>query len=146
MTMKPVDRSNFIQDIKFRRLSDRAGIGHQLDEAFWSVFRPYLTEKQDGRGRPAFDKRKTLEGILWVATTRRNWRELPLRYGQWNSIYRQFSRWSMAGTWEYMRQQTENDTDMARLLDELIYLWGRVKFRHHDKMRARTDYSMNTFK
>ena len=28
------------------------------------------------------------------------WRDLPERYGNWNSVYRRFRRWSASGVWE----------------------------------------------
>jgi hypothetical protein len=129
----------YSSDASFRRLADRVGVGIRLTEAFWEMFKPHLTERRDGRGRPAFDKRSTFEAILWVATTRRNWRDVPARYGQWNSIYRQFSRWSEAGIWEFMRSEVEDGTDVARVLDELMDLWGRIKFRHRDGLIPRVD-------
>ncbi len=122
-----------------RRLADRVGIGNGLSDAFWCIFEPHLTEKRDGRGRPAFSKRATLEAILWVATTRRNWRDIPTRYGVWNSIYRQFSRWSEAGTWEFMLRQHIPDGDVNAALDVIMDLWGREKHRRGQAMVARAD-------
>ena len=28
------------------------------------------------------------------------WRDVPPKYGSWNTIYRRFRRWSEAGVWE----------------------------------------------
>ena len=28
------------------------------------------------------------------------WRDVPERYGNWNSVYRRFRRWSASGVWE----------------------------------------------
>ena len=39
-------------------------------------------------------------GILWRLRTGAPWRDVPGRYGKWNSIYRRFRRWSDAGVWE----------------------------------------------
>jgi transposase len=122
-----------------RRLSDRIGVGHYLSDALWNAFSSHLTEKRDGRGRPAFDKRKTFEAVLWVATTRRNWRELPARYGQWNSVYRQFSRWSAMGVWEFMRGQAEEGSDLARVLDEVMLLESRMRKWRRGALVARAD-------
>jgi transposase len=35
-----------------------------------------------------------------VIRTGAPWREVPEKYGNWNSINRQFRRWSVSGVWE----------------------------------------------
>src|SRR5262249_56820225 len=39
-------------------------------------------------------------GILWRLRTGAPWRDVPEKYGKWNSIYRRFRRWSACGVWE----------------------------------------------
>jgi transposase len=38
-----------------------------------------------------------LEGIVWIARTGSPWRDLPERFGKWNTVWRRFSRWRDAG-------------------------------------------------
>ena len=45
------------------------------------------------------DTRKTVEGIAWRFRTGAPWRDIPERFGKWNSIYQRFSGWSTEGTW-----------------------------------------------
>ena len=53
-----------------------------------------------GRGRPPEDNRNVINGILWRLRTGAPWRDVPEKYGNWNSIYRRFRRWSACGVWE----------------------------------------------
>jgi transposase len=53
-----------------------------------------------GRGRPPEDNRSIINGILWRLRTGAPWRDVPEKYGKWNSIYRRFRRWSACGVWE----------------------------------------------
>jgi len=51
-------------------------------------------------GPAAADRRATINGILWRLRPRAPWRDVPERYGNWNSIARCFRRWCQNGTWE----------------------------------------------
>jgi transposase len=64
----------------------------------WAVLAP-LFPSPKGRGRPPLDMRMTVEGIAWRFRTGAPWRDLPERFGHWNSIYQRFSDWSADGTW-----------------------------------------------
>ena len=71
-----------------------------LSEGEWSVLTELLPPERGGRGRPPLDRRATVNGILWRLRTGAPWRDVPERYGRWNSIARCFRRWSAAGIWE----------------------------------------------
>src|SRR5262249_30035998 len=45
-------------------------------------------------------KRRTVNGILWVLRTGAPWRDMPARYGNWNSVFVRFTRWSKLGVWD----------------------------------------------
>ncbi|BEE18821.1 transposase [Aeromonas enteropelogenes] len=48
-------------------------------------------------GRPTRETRQVLDGILWILHTGAPWRDLPERFGPWNSVYNTFRRWQDAG-------------------------------------------------
>ncbi len=52
-----------------------------------------------GRGRRPEANRAIINGILWRLRCGTPWRDVPPRYGNWNTIYRRFRRWSEAGVW-----------------------------------------------
>jgi transposase len=41
-----------------------------------------------------------LEGIAWIARTGSPWRDLPERFGKWNTVWRRFARWRDVGVFE----------------------------------------------
>jgi transposase len=55
---------------------------------------------QGERGPAVADKRRTVNGILWVLRTGAPWRDMPERYGNWNSVFVRFTRWSKIGVWD----------------------------------------------
>ena len=71
-----------------------------LSEAEWRVLDSLLPPIQGRRGRPPLDRRATINGILWRLRTGAPWRDVPERYGEWNSIARFFRRWCQNGLWE----------------------------------------------
>lgn len=70
-----------------------------LSEAEWRVLKGLLPiePKKRGRGRPPEQNRSIINGILWRLRCGAPWREVPPKYGGWNTIYRRFLRWSEAG-------------------------------------------------
>ncbi len=72
-----------------------------LTDAEWHILNPLLPDRGE-RGPAIADKRRTMNGILWVLRTGAPWRDLPDRYGKWNSAFVRFSRWSWSklGVWD----------------------------------------------
>lgn len=50
-------------------------------------------------GRQCVDLRLRLEGILWVLRTGTGWRDLPVKFGPWQSVYAIFRSWTRSGLW-----------------------------------------------
>nr|WP_243395675.1 transposase [Sphingomonas oleivorans] len=53
-----------------------------------------------GRGKRPEQNRSIINGILWRLRCGAPWRDVPSKYGSWNTLYRRFRRWSEAGVWE----------------------------------------------
>jgi transposase len=73
-------------------------IRQEISDETWAVLEP-LFPKPKRTGRPMMDMRSTVEGIAWRFRTGAPWRDVPERFGQWNSIYQRFSQWCVDGTW-----------------------------------------------
>jgi transposase len=75
-----------------------------LTEAEWRILKGLLPVEREagkrGKGRPPEDNRNIINGILWRLRCGTPWRDVPEKYGNWNSIYRRFRRWSASGVWE----------------------------------------------
>jgi transposase len=70
-----------------------------LTDAEWRILNPLLPDWGE-HGPTVADRRRTVNGILWVLRTGAPWRDTPERYGNWNSVIVRFSRWSKLGVWD----------------------------------------------
>ena len=74
---------------------------HELSDNQWKRIKDILPpERKPQGGRPAKDNRLVLNAIIYWLNTGVPWRDLPERFGSWNSIYSRFYRWTQQGVWE----------------------------------------------
>jgi transposase len=89
----------------------------------WAFFQPFLTVGSEQGGRPPSDHRRVLDGIFWIARTGAPWRDLPEELGNWNSVWRQFRRWSASGLWDVLLQalaDSGGDAETLQMIDSTI--------------------------
>jgi transposase len=70
-------------------------------DEFWAVVEPVLPSS-GRRGRPWNDHRRILEGIAWRYRTGSPWRDLPVEFGSWHTVWQRHFRWSKDGTYQRM--------------------------------------------
>jgi transposase len=54
-----------------------------------------------------------INGILWRLRTGAPWRDVPDRYGPWQTLHKRLRRWQLDGTWARIEAVLQNDTDVA---------------------------------
>jgi len=62
--------------------------------------------------------RRFISGVLWIARTGAQWRELPERYGRWNTVYQRFRRWAEKGIWQRMHEHVADDPDLEAVIPD----------------------------
>ena len=83
---------------------------HELTDEQWARVQPLLPPPKAGRkGRPAHDHRRMINAILWIEHTGSSWRNLPKRYGKWQSVFSRLSRWRRAGVWQQILAVLEQE-------------------------------------
>lgn len=85
-----------VLDLIENYLAKGSGKFEELSDDQWNYVKRYLPP-QPLRGRKRSDDRRILNGILYVMQTGRNWHELPLRYGSYETAHRRLKQWSREG-------------------------------------------------
>jgi transposase len=73
---------------------------HAISDELWERIKDLLPGRPGIRGRTAADNRLFVDAILWIGKTGAPWRDLPERFGDWNSVWRRFDRWARKGVWK----------------------------------------------
>ena len=88
---------------------------YEISDENWERIAPLLPGKVTDPGRTAGDNRRFINGVLWIARSGAAWRDLPERYGNWNSVFRRFNRWSQKGVWQKVFEELQ-DPDLEWLM------------------------------
>ncbi len=101
----------------------------EISGEVWSVIEPLLPPTR-GRGRPWSDHRLAVEGMVWKYRTGSPWRDVPARFGRWNSIYKRFMRWANDGTWAAVLTEVQKQSDAAGKLDWVVSIDSTINRVH----------------
>lgn len=117
-----------------------AGRVHRRDlisDEVWAVIGP-LFPAWKGTGRPVADRRLVVEGAAWKFRTGAPWRDLPERYGNWNTVFKNFDRWAKDGTWARVLQHCQAAADAEGELDWIASIDSTiVRVHQHGATLAR---------
>jgi transposase len=82
-----------------------------LTDAHWSRIEPLLPSSAGQRGRPFRDHRQVVEGITYRFRAGIPWRDLPVSFGPWHTIWKRHRRFSADGTWDRIHTRLLADAD-----------------------------------
>jgi transposase len=70
---------------------------HELTDEQWSTVEGLIPHRKARTGRPPSKPRLMLNGIFWILGTGAPWRDLPERFGPWQTVYDHFRNWRRSG-------------------------------------------------
>lgn len=73
-------------------------------------------------GRPRHREHRSLvNGMLWILHTGAPWRDLPERYGPWQTVFDSFNAWRQDGTWNRVVTSLLDELDDRGLIDHDLW-------------------------
>ena len=88
---------------------------YELMDMQWRQIEPLLPGREGCPGAHAEDNRLFVNAIIWVARTGAPWRDLPERFGNWNSVFQRFNRWAKGDVWQRVFEALR-DPDLESLM------------------------------
>ena len=88
----------------------------KLTDYQWQKILPFIRSYPNAYVGQENECRKFVEAVLWITRSGAQWRLLPSEYGNWNSVYKRFSRWVEQGVFDAMHKHFADDADMQHIL------------------------------
>jgi transposase len=88
---------------------------HEIPDEQWARIEGLLPGRPGGHGGVARDNRNFINAVWYVAKTGVPWRDLPERFGKWDTVYHRFNEWCKKGVWQRILAVVQ-DTDLEWLM------------------------------
>ena len=96
---------------------------YELSDSEWERLKPYFEkEESQKRGRPRRNARELLNAILWITHSGAAWRDLPERYGAWQTAYKRFVQWLESRLLEKIFHELSLDADLENISIDSTYI------------------------
>lgn len=90
---------------------------HELTDEQWALVESHFPLSTARTGRPARDRRTLLNGIFWILSTGAPWRDLPDRFGPWQTVYDHFRKWRKSGVFAAIIESLQVKLDNKGYID-----------------------------
>ncbi|MEU1558522.1 IS5 family transposase [Streptomyces scabiei] len=101
---------------------------HELTDRDWELLAPLIPRA--ATGRPRVSDRQVINGMVYKIRTGISWRDLPERYGPWQTVYTRFRRYALDGVFTRALQQIQAHADVAGDIDWLVQIDSTVVRAH----------------
>jgi putative transposase len=89
---------------------------HTLTDEQWDRIKDLVPGKDGDPGRSGASNRLFIDAVLYVLKTGVPWRDLPERFGNWNSVWRRFDRWCEKDIWKrIVKELSELDLEELQI-------------------------------
>lgn len=110
----------------------------EISDETWAVIGP-LFPLPKTTGRPPLERRAVVEATAWRYRTGAPWRDVPERFGNWNTIYKNFNRWSEQGVWARVLEKVQSLAHQRGELDWVASIDSTIVRVHQHGATLRRD-------
>jgi transposase len=88
----------------------------ELSDEQWELLKPLVPGGGKGKRGPRSNNRSFLNGLLWLTRSGARWRDLPERFGNYQTVKRRYYRWIEMGVLDRMFELLASEADMEWLM------------------------------
>ena len=108
-----------------------------ITDRAWALIEPLLPSLRPQRGGRWTHHRLVLEGVAWRFRTGAPWRDLPERFGPWQTIYHRHNQWAEDGTYARLHEHLMARAYVAGELDWVVSIDSTMARAHQHAAGAR---------
>ena len=90
--------------------------GELLRDDQWERIKPFVPGGRKGKRGPRSDGRRFLNALLWIARSGARWRDLPERFGPYQTAKRRYYRWIEMGVFDRLFEAIASQPDLEWLM------------------------------
>ncbi|MEU1432179.1 IS5 family transposase [Nocardia sp. NPDC005746] len=110
-----------------------------LTDAQWARLEPLLPRGKKAGRPPKWSRRQLIDGIRWRTRVGAPWRDVPVEYGPWQTIYGMFRRWQRAGNWVFILKLLQALADAVGAICWQVSVDSTIARAHQHAAGARRD-------
>ena len=101
--------------------------GEVLRDDQWERLREFVPGGRKGKRGPRSDGRLFLNALLWLARSGGRWRDLPERFGPYQTAKRRYYRWVEQGVIDRIFEAVSDDPDIEWLAIDATVIRAQAK-------------------
>jgi transposase len=107
----------------------KRGKRYELTDDGWERIAPLLPVQR--RGGKWAEHRTVLNGMFWVLNSGAPWRDMPERYGEWETVYGRYRRWTREGLFDRILNALHVTLDDQGRIDWSVFDVDGTNIRAH---------------
>ena len=112
-----------------RGVDGRPGRRYEMTDEAFELIEPLLpVQRRGGRWQ---EHRTVLNGIFWVLNSGAQWRDMPERYGRWQTVYGRYRRWVREGLFDALLKKLHVRLDEEGRIDWSVFDIDGSSIRAH---------------
>ena len=110
--------------------------GEVLRDDQWELLRSFVPGGRKGKRGPRSDGRLFFDAILWIARSGGRWRDLPERFGPYQTAKRRYYRWVEQGVFDTIFEHVSSDPDMEWIMIDATVIRANAQAAGAPKKRG----------